>query len=143
MPQKKKAIAPAIPASQPVDAVDPTLETSKVTVQGREFTLCFDMLTLAKIERELRAQGHNVLLLNSLPSQTTEDLLVTFAAAIRRFHPEISFVEALSLPRLADVYAISLAIADAWKKSLPAPDDKVKKNDPAATPATTTDPTAG
>jgi hypothetical protein len=134
MPSKKKtpspAPIPAAPAASPaVDIVDPTLETSSVTVQGREYTLCFDMRTLAKVERELRAQGHAVTLLESLPSQTLEHTLVTFAATLRRFHPEIPFVQALALPKMADIYAISLAIADAWKKSLPVPDESVKKNE--------------
>lgn len=141
--RKKQAPAPApVPAAPAVELIDPTLQTSTVKVQGREYTLCFDMLTLAKVERELRAQGHNVTLLEALPSQTLEHVLVTFAAALRRFHPEIPFAKALTLPKLADVYAVSLAIADAWKKSLPAPDESVKKNAPDAN-QTLAQPTAG
>lgn len=139
---KKKTSPAAEPAPIAVVA-DPNLLTSTVKVGGKEYTLCFDMRTLATIERQLRAEGHNVNLLEALPSQTIEHLLVTFAASIRRFHPEIGFVEALAIPKLTDIYAVSLAIAEAWRKSLPEVDPKDAKKNPTGPGAKATGETDG
>ena len=135
MPKKQpKNAAAAATETQPSTAVapdgsvDPTLLTSKVKVGGKEYTLCFDLQTLAAVEHQLRKAGHDVYLLESLPSQTLAHVLVTFAACIQRFHPEIPYQEALRLPGLNDIYAVRLAIADAWRRSVAEPEGEDKKN---------------
>lgn len=119
------AVATAVDAN---GAVDPTLLTSKVTIRGVEYTLCWDLGALARGEHELRMAGHDVSLLKSLPAATLEDVLVLFAVAIRRFHPEIPYARALKIPTLPSVYAVRLAITEAWARSLAEPEAEDKKN---------------
>lgn len=135
MAKKNKAAAveaakpePLATAVAPDGSVDPTLLTAKVTIGGVEYTLCFDLGSLARGEHELRAAGHDVNLLKSLPGATLEDLLVLFAVSIRRFHPEIAFEDALKIPNLPSVYKVRLAIADAWQRSLAIPKPEDSKN---------------
>lgn len=133
MTPKKRKPAPAAPVAAPVPEVpaDPTLLTSTVTLRGREYVLCFDLGTLAQAEAELIKQGHAVNLLKSLPGLTIEDVMVTFAAALRRFQPEIGFTEALRIPAMGEVYLIGNAIADAWNRSLTPPEKEAPRNPPS------------
>lgn len=121
---------PLATAVAPDGSVDPTLLTSNVTIAGKLYTLCFDLGSLARGEHELRAAGHDVNLLKALPARTLEDVLVLFAVAIRRFHPEIAYEEALKIPTLPSVYQVRLAVADAWVRSLADPEAGEKKKNP-------------
>jgi hypothetical protein len=131
--RSKKAAAPAKTAALATavaqdGSVDPTLLTAQVTIAGKVYTLCFDLGTLSRGEHELRAAGYDVNLLQSLPADTLEHVLVLFAVAIRRFHPEIAYPDALKIPSLPHVFPLRIAIADAWARSLAAPEAGDKQN---------------
>lgn len=131
MKRKKAVAAKAAEVATAVAAdgsVDPTLLTSTVTIKGKEYTLCFDLLSLARAEHELRKAGHDVNLFEILPVDTAERLLTMFAVALRRFHPDIPFEDALRIPGLGSFYQLRLAVVDAWRRSLEEPEVDSSKN---------------
>lgn len=105
---------------------DPTLPKSPVTVGGKSYNLCFDLGALAEAETAINAEliraGRTDLvnLLYALPNQTLANTRIIFAAAVRTFHPEISFDAARKLISLDDLYSVALAIREAWDASKPA-----------------------
>ena len=109
---------------------DPTLPKTPVTIDGKEYNLCFDLGALAVAEAALNAEGHNVNLLAALPQLNLANTRVIFAAALRTFHPNISFDDAVKMVSFANVYTIANAIAEAWQSALPGPE--TEKNAPAA-----------
>ena len=123
----KRAAKPE-PTAPAVVNDDPTLQTHEVKIRGKAYTLCFDLRSLARAERELRAAGNDVNLFLALPGQTLDNLLTLFACAIRRFHPEIGYDEACELLTPADVYVVGEAVNKLWEDSVPAPDESADKN---------------
>jgi hypothetical protein len=47
---------------------------------------------------------------------------VIFGAALRAFHPEITFEQAMALITLQNVYLIANAVSEAWTAALPEPE---------------------
>lgn len=132
MPKKNlmrrvQALAPN--ATAPVND-DPTLQTRDVTIGGKVYTLCLDLRSLARAERELRANGYDVSLYLALPGQTLDNILTVFAAALRRFHPEIDYDAACNLLTLPDVYVVGEAIMRLWQSSMPKPEKTVAERNP-------------
>lgn len=112
------------------EAANPTLRTAEVTVKGRKLTLCFDLRELARAEAELKRAGHaEVDLFRSLPVDTVESVFIVFTCALRRFHPEIGFEEAVSMLDFADIYNLRQEVMKAWALSMPDP-EKDAKPDP-------------
>lgn len=103
---------------------DPTLPTQEVKIGGKTYTLCFDLRSLARAERELRAAGNDVNLFYALPGRTLDNILTLFACSIRRFHPEIGYDDACALLTPLDVYTVGDAINKLWEESVPKPDDE-------------------
>jgi len=98
---------------------DPTLPKTSITIDGTDYDLCFDLGALAEAEAALNAEGRDVNLLAALPTLNLSNTRLIFAAALRTFHPRISYDEAVSMVTLANVYLIAQAIQDAWKAALP------------------------
>lgn len=98
---------------------DPTLATTDVVIDGKVYRMCFDMQALGQAEEDLIAEGHDVQLLLALPKFNIKNTLIIFAASIRRFHPEISYEDAVRLVTLPYVYTVAAAIQEAWKKAMP------------------------
>lgn len=102
---------------------DATLPRTPVTVQGREYNLCFDLGALAEAESIINAEfakakmPERVNLLLALTDLNLKNTRIVFAAAIRTFHPDLSFEEALELPGLADLFRVISAIEAAWSAS--------------------------
>src|SRR5579875_2429828 len=104
--------------------IDPTLPTTPITIEGTTYHLCFDLGALAEAEQALNREGHQVNLLAALPHLTLANVRIIFAAAIRKYHPEIGYHQAISMVTLANVYAIATAIAAAWTEAVPEPEEE-------------------
>ena len=124
-------------ARKPIRAVagttaDATLPKTPITIDGKTYNLCFDLGALAEAEmainRELarRDPPQFVNLLMALPVQNLANTRTVFAAAVRTFHSELTFDEAMALLTLENVHDAALAIRDAWDKATP----KAKPADP-------------
>lgn len=103
-------------------AIDPTLPKTPIEINGKTYDLCFDLGALAEAEQALNREGHHVNLLAALPVLNLTNVRVIFAAAIRKFHPEISYDEAVGMITFLNLYAIANIIAEAWKAALPEPE---------------------
>ncbi len=109
---------------------DPTLPTSAITIEGREYWLCFDLGALAQAEEELNAptpgrpNGHDVNLLFALPGWgrlTLKNTRVLFAASLRKFQPEIACEDALALLTQPYLLPAVTAIIEAYNLGAPDP----------------------
>lgn len=113
-------------------AADATLPKTPVKVGGKTYNLCFDLGALSEAETsingELARAGRRdfVNLLWALPVQNLSSVRILFAGAVRTFHPEIAYDEALALVGMNDVLGIAIAIKDAWEAATP----KVEAADP-------------
>jgi hypothetical protein len=105
---------------------DPTLPKTPITIDGKTYNLCFDLGALAEAEMAINAElakagvMDRVSLLLELPSQTLGSMRKIFAAAVRKFHPELGFDEAMRLIKMPDLYTVALAVQEAWKAAMPA-----------------------
>lgn len=123
-------------------SADATLPKTPIEIRGKEYFLCFDLGALAEAETvinfELARQGRSDLvnLLYALPAQNLASTRIIFAAAVRTFHPELSFEEARQLPALEDLYTVAVKVREAWNQSRvePAASD-ADPNPPQATAA--------
>jgi hypothetical protein len=108
-------------------AADTTLPKTPVMVGGKSFNLCFDLGALAEAETaingELIRAGRKdfVNLLYELPVQNLASTRNVFAASLRTFHPDIGFEEARAMLGFDDLYAVALAIREAWDASIASP----------------------
>lgn len=113
------------------EIIDPTLPTKELTIAGKTYRMCLDLNTLAMAEEALQKQGHKVDLLLVLPQLNSLGAMRTlFATAIHRFHPEIPFEQAVSIPGLAELYEVRAAIAPLWEESMPTPEKSTKADRP-------------
>ena len=103
---------------------DATLPKTPVEIGGKTYQLCFDLGALAEAEtainRELARAGRTsefINLLYALPIQNLANVRNVFAAAVRVFHPELSFEQARDMLTLGDLLTVSIAIQDAWNAS--------------------------
>lgn len=107
---------------------DPSLPKTPVTINGKIYNLCFDLGALAEAETAINAEllrrtpPQQVNLLWALPGGNLGNTRVMFAAAVRKFHPELGFEEAMGLLTLTNVHDVSLALQAAWVKSEATPD---------------------
>ena len=113
-----------------LEAVDPTLPSTTITLDGKEYRLCFDLGALAEAEtainREIFASKTGappVNLMVAFPLQNLASTRIMFAAAVRRFHPAMTFAEALGLLTPLNVLVVAAAVREAWEASLPAKED--------------------
>jgi hypothetical protein len=102
---------------------DATLPKTPVEVNGKTYYLCFTVGALSEAEtainRELGLVGtdNEVNLLQALPKQNMANTRLVFAAAVRVFHPELSFDEAAELLEIPDLYPVAIAIREAWARA--------------------------
>lgn len=119
-----------------VPAVDPTLPKVSLTLNGREWHLCFDYAALALAERKLAEAGTPV---NMLIAMDMRDLNITrlpfvLFAALLREHPEITFKEIGALVTMDSLPRIYIAIVDAYLASCPVFKEEKKSSDPIEEP---------
>ena len=121
---------------------DATLPKTPVEIDGRTYQLCFTLGALSEAETsinaELARQGseERVNLLLALPSGNLASTRIVFAAAVRTFHPELSFDEARDLLTFEDLYTVALKVRDAWNESRARPKEVADENPrEAAAPA--------
>jgi hypothetical protein len=122
MPRPKK-----VPTKRKVaeTVADPTLATTSMELKGKQYTLCFDMGSLAEAEMHFRRAGENVNLLNAIPDPTVlSNVLIVFPCAVHRFHPELSFKDAqdLIMGNYPAVLACAIFIMQAWNQAVVEPD---------------------
>lgn len=112
-------------ANTPADA---SLPKTPVTIGGKTYNLCFDLGALSEAETAINAElarldpPQRVNLLIALPDTTLGSTRVTFAAAVRKFHPELRFAEAMNLLTLANVHDVAILIREAWEKATAPPE---------------------
>lgn len=112
---------------------DPTLPKTPVTIKGVTYNLCLDLGALAEAEAALIAEGHTeVNLLYALPNQNLGNTRIVFAAALRKFHPEIPFEHAMGLLTFDSLYTVALAIQKAWVAATPEADQSAPPPQPGA-----------
>jgi hypothetical protein len=108
---------------------DATLPKTPVEVNGKTYYLCFTVGALSEAEtainRELGLVGteNEVNLLQALPKQNLANTRLVFAAAVRAFHPELTFDEAAELLEVPDLYPVAVAIREAWARARVQPKD--------------------
>lgn len=124
MARRKRRIAQTV--------LDPTLPTTSVMIQGKEYFLCFDLGALAEAKHHFARQGIAVNVLQALAALDVDNLMVLFPCAVHKHHPELSFEDAQKLLSIPVLYALSNAVATAWAQSMPAkdPDEKANPNPP-------------
>ena len=93
---------------------DPSLPKTPIAIDGKEWNLCFDYSALAEAEQALNQEGHAVNLLLSLPVPSLATVKPLFAAALRTFHPEVSFEEASAMVTLANARFVADLVCNAW-----------------------------
>lgn len=102
---------------------DPTLPKTPVTVGGKRYDLCLDLGALAEAETAINMElfragsAERVNLLAALPYPNLMNTRVVFAAAVRTFHPEIGFEEAMKMLRIEDLFDVSAVIARMWEST--------------------------
>jgi hypothetical protein len=117
---------------------DPTLPKTPVVIGGKTYNLCFDLGALAEAETAINAEilraGRTdiVNLLFALPGQNLANTRIMFAAAVRKFQPEIDFESALELLTFESIYAVATALTAAWKAANPEPEKTADPPQPGA-----------
>lgn len=102
---------------------DATLPRTPITIRGREYNLCFDLGALSEAETAINAEfakaklPERVNLLLAISNPNLANTRIMFAAAVRTFHPELSFEEARELLRIGDVFDVMTAVSAAWAAS--------------------------
>jgi hypothetical protein len=113
---------------------DATLPKTPIEIGGKTYNLCFTLGALSEAETSINAefarQGseERVNLLQALPSANLASTIIVFAAAVRTFHPEITFDEARELLTFDDLLAVFLKVRDAWNQSRVKPKDEAEEN---------------
>ena len=111
------------PTSIAGTVADTTLPKTPIELNGVTYHLCFTLGALAQAETALNAEfaraglEREVNLLVALPAGNLAGTLITFAAALRTFHPEITYEAACELLSFDDVYKAGMAVAAAWTAS--------------------------
>jgi hypothetical protein len=98
---------------------DPAIEYTEVELDGNKYRMCMDYDSLAEAEEHFQAAGKNISLLMALPNMNLKNIRIVFAAAIHRYHPELSFEEAMRIVTLPNSLTIAYKISEAWRKALP------------------------
>lgn len=109
--------------SKPKVKPDPTEPTVSVTIKDVEYRLTFDFESLAQAEYELNAEGHNVNLLACMPIPTLSTIRPLFAAAVRKYHPDLDYDAAIRLVTPINAQVIASSLLNAWNNFLPEKDD--------------------
>jgi hypothetical protein len=121
--------------------VDATLPKTPIEIDGKIYNLCFTLGALAEAETsinaELAREGRNdfVNLLFALPPVgSLANTRIVFAAAVRTFHPELTFEQACELPGLSDLYEVANKVRAAWYEATVKDKDEPAQNpnEPAA-----------
>lgn len=110
--------------------VDATLPRTPITIGGKTYDLCLDLGSLSEAESELVRLGYDVNILLSLPPVNLSTTRVVFGAALRRFHPELSFPQAVALLTPKYIHPAYIAIMEAWGKSISEADEAEAAKNP-------------
>jgi hypothetical protein len=105
---------------------DATLPRTPIVLRGKEYNLCFTIAALSEAEITINAERERaklperVNLLAAMTELNLRNVVVLFAAALRTFHPEISFNDAMELPQFGtDIFRVLAAIEAAWIAATP------------------------
>jgi hypothetical protein len=123
---------------------DASLPRTPITVRGKDYDLCFDLGALSEAETAINAENaraklpDRVNLLVALTDLNLKNTRILFAAALRTFHPEMGFKEALELPAIPDLFRVISAIEAAWTAATADPERPVERpHEPGAEPGET------
>ena len=104
------------------EVLDPTLPFTPVTINGKEYRICFNFSALAKAEARLNRAGHDVTILTAMPNfRQMEALTALFAASLGAYHPELTFEDAEALLTFSNVYDVMIAVRAEIKQAFPDP----------------------
>jgi len=81
--------------------------------------LCFDLDALAEASEYFAVTGNGTPLAVLLQDLSLAACMNIFPCALRRFRPELTFVEAQMLMDLQSVYAVAMYMATAWRVASP------------------------
>lgn len=115
-------------------AADPTLPKTPITIKGKTYDLCFTFGALAEAETsinvELARKGSDerVNMLMQFPIVNLANTRACFAAALRTFHPEISFADAIAMVTPGTIFTVAEIIQAAWNAAVK--DDEAPAADP-------------
>jgi hypothetical protein len=115
---------------------DATLPKTPVTLDGKTYNLCLDFGALSEAEtainRELARAGSDqrVNLLAATVEENLANTGILFAAALRKYHPEISYKDALALINKENVFIVVFGIREAWNAAV----SEKNSNPPKARP---------
>lgn len=107
---------------------DATLPKTPITIGETTYNLCFDLGALSEAETSINAElaraksDDRVNVLNALPVQNLSNTRVMFAAALRVFHPEVKFFDALKMVTAPVLFDVALAVRKAWGEAMPEPE---------------------
>lgn len=120
MSTAKKQVKP-----EPRTIIDSTLPRTPIKIGTKTYDLCLDLGALSEAETELVRKGYDeVNILVSHPPVNLTTTRIIFGAALRRFHPEISYEDAVALLDERYIHHAYVTIVQAW-------DDAVKKSQEA------------
>lgn len=106
-------------AARELPPIDPAQLTADVKFNGDTFRLCFDVQALMEAEEQLNEEGNDICLLYEMPRLHIKSVIITFAAAARKYQPWLTYEDAVEL--LSDhpkrVQSAGAAIIEAWNKS--------------------------
>lgn len=114
------------------EAIDPTVPFTPIDINGVTYKMCFDIRSLILAERKLneavRVGDPKIDIAVTFRELNLENTCILFAASLQRFHPEISFDDALNLITMPVVSRVTNAVVAAWVAALPQPDPEEKQN---------------
>ena len=117
---------------------DPTLPSTPLEIDGKTYSLCFDLRAMAEAQQHFKQAGHHVNLLAALPNIDLDSCMVLFPCIVHKYHPELSWEEAQSLVTLISVFKIAGKIGEAWLNAAPkkeAPEGNPPQGEPVPQPA--------
>lgn len=90
----------------------PNFTAHAVVIGDKTYNLCFDFGKLCDAEDAINREGFRISLLFCLDIAllTLQNTRILFAAAVRTFHPELKFADAIKLVDVDSIYVIAEAL---------------------------------
>jgi hypothetical protein len=99
---------------------DTMLKKTPIEIDGVTYYMCFDFLALREAERQFMIEGHRASLVVTLQDPFSIDAVCcVFPCAIHRFHPEITWEQAVGMVNLWNIDQIGAAIYQAKQDAMP------------------------
>ena len=110
--------------------IDPLLEHAVLTIDGKEYRMVYSFFAIALAEN--MAKCNLLSALENLTNLNAQQLLGLTYAGMKVLQPNVTMEEVGKLIRLDTIGPVTMALAEAYSKSLPA---SKKNEDPNANPS--------